>query len=786
MKNAIVKHATLWVLIGLLPLFTACPPDPAIPCQEDPCETGCPPNPACSQTFRAIIDEAGAVKPSSDTTKTSDPTTRDSLIDGADWKCTTIKYDIEDGREDFALFNPNAGVFYPGNLLQGATLDKATPDEIVVKRAGGTISYDLIGGGGDPSFKVDEINLDQVRKAMTNIINNSNGALPANFSLSYEEVQSIEQMAFQIGISVKNLIAQIGAELSFSLGRSYSRFLVKLNQQYFTMEYTLPTNLDELFAPEVTPQDLQRYVGPGNPATYVSSVTYGRIFYMLIESTESAQAMRAAIEGSLSSIEGKKELNLDASYINNLSNLKIKVIAFGGDSEGTFDLIGETNLNTIVNLLGKSSGLRYGVPISYKVRNVSDNRTVSVRLATSYNITECHPVAPGLFEFLPQANLTPTLSTPYTCLLLDVNGDEISDVVLNHKRADRNELQVGLGDGQGGFKLGPVQYHPVATPAWNSWTNYGVKTGDVNGDGRMDLVWNNQMKNDIVKNNNVTYIGLAQTDGSFDLTIAPLQFPASWGKNYQFFLGDVNGDGWDDIIWNELVASQNRTYTSLSKGDHFGERLGPFDDVKARNWALYQAFTGDINGDGRTDLLYESKMGVGVQDVQAGIGQANGAIKTNNASFRFGDRGFETYDFHVGDIDGDGQDDVVMTKPESTRYAIWKGFPGGDRIVRKQLQYTDQYQPARRAQVLLLDADHNGRQDILFNERANNVNKIKLGLAGADGTFSFATVVQEHPDRVDWSVYEPPKKGDVNGDRKPDVIWVKEGNPLKIAVAIAH
>ena len=38
-------------------------------------------------------------------------------------------------------------------------------------------------------------------------------------------------------------------------------------------------------APEVTPEDLARYVGAGNPTTYISDVTYYRIYYMLIEST---------------------------------------------------------------------------------------------------------------------------------------------------------------------------------------------------------------------------------------------------------------------------------------------------------------------------------------------------------------------------------------------------------------------------------------------------------------------------------------------------------------------
>ena len=46
--------------------------------------------------------------------------------------------------------------------------------------------------------------------------------------------------------------------------------------------------------------DLAPYMGPGNPPTYISSVTYGRRFVLLIESTSSTTEMKASIRASSS------------------------------------------------------------------------------------------------------------------------------------------------------------------------------------------------------------------------------------------------------------------------------------------------------------------------------------------------------------------------------------------------------------------------------------------------------------------------------------------------------
>ncbi|MCB9294385.1 MAG: thiol-activated cytolysin family protein [Lewinellaceae bacterium] len=315
-------------------------------------------------------------------------------INDVEFNCTIRTLRVQDGaggQSGFPLFNPNASVVYPGSLLQGKSLNQATPDVIAVKRAGGTISIDVVDGNIQPSFTVDEIRKSTVSTAANNIIANSTGVVPANFEFSYDFVSSKREMALKMRADFETKFTEIESSLSFSTDREYNRMLIQLNQSFYTLSFDIPTSLDELFAPDVKPDDLARYVGPGNPATYISDVTYGRIYYMLVESTSSQTEMNARVEGSFSGLVVGGSGEVEYNQLSQLENVKVKVFAFGGESGSTIRTIGVSDLSDIVDLLAESSDITTGKPVSYVVRSVYDNQIVSVQLNTEYDVKECTP-----------------------------------------------------------------------------------------------------------------------------------------------------------------------------------------------------------------------------------------------------------------------------------------------------------------------------------------------------------------------------------------------------------
>jgi thiol-activated cytolysin len=349
-------------------------------------------------TFDAIVKDGGDMTPAKNSEEVTDEEDFTDIINGEVWNCTTTTYSAlapGGGDSGFPLFNPNASVIYPGSLLQGNSLKKATPDVIAVNRAGGVISYDLVNGNISSYFNVEKVAKSSIQNAMNQIIATSPPDLPANFVFNYSQVQSERALALKLGIDYETAFTSISGNFGFSSGSSLNRIIVELNQSFFTMSFDIPTSLDGLFATDVTPADLARYVQAGNPATYISDVTYGRIYYMLIESTSSYTEMESAVSASFSGIVASANADISGHSLNTLSNLKIKVMAFGGEATTTMLTVGETNLNNLVQLLAESTTIATGVPISYVVRSVYNNQIVSVQLATEYDVTECSPAAPG-------------------------------------------------------------------------------------------------------------------------------------------------------------------------------------------------------------------------------------------------------------------------------------------------------------------------------------------------------------------------------------------------------
>jgi hypothetical protein len=349
-------------------------------------------------TFQSVIENGGIFDdPINSETKSL---TIDTVVNGDSlWACTTETYDIIKGMQEFPLFNPNSSVIYPGNLLQGGSLKNATPDVIVVDRAGGTFSIDMISGTWNTSATVSQVVKSEVVQALNDIVYNAPSTIPANISFSMEEVQTEQQLALSLGLDFSAYGVAIQSDLGFSSSHDYNRVLVRLSQSYYTMSFDLPASYDDLFAPTVTPQDLEIYVGPGNPPCYISDVTYGRVFYLLVESTASTSSITSSINASFSAIPNSPSANINASYLSNLENLNIKLFALGGDASTTLYTISAANVNNLVSVLGAAGDITTGVPLSYVCRAVNGNKIVSVNLATSYDVEDCEPIGPIVGDY---------------------------------------------------------------------------------------------------------------------------------------------------------------------------------------------------------------------------------------------------------------------------------------------------------------------------------------------------------------------------------------------------
>ena len=397
----------------------------------------------------------------------------------------------------------------------------------------------------------------------------------------------------------------------------------------------------------------------------------------------------------------------------------------------------------------------------------------------------------ALYDF-PVSN-TPVASqylSPFWKLMAgDVNGDGKTDIIAVYNNSNGNgdgiriETMLSNGDGTYGAPIDSVT--PMSgylAPYWQ------LTTGDVNGDGKTDVIA-------LYNNSNGSGDGarivamLSNGDGTFGPPIINISALTGYLAPYwRLTTGDVNGDGKTDVLalYNNSNGSGDgaRVVAMLSNGD--GTYAAPIITISALTGYLapyWQLTTGDVNGDGKTDVLalYNNSNGSGdgmriVAMLSNGDGTYRSPITTISAL-----TGYLAphWQLTTGDVNGDGKTDVLALYNNSN------GSGDGMRIVAMLSNGDGTYgspittiststgYPAPFWKLTTGDANGDGRTDVFALYTNSNGSgdgiRVSVMLSNGDGSYG-APITSTTP----MTEYLAPSwqltTGDVNGDGKSDVI----------------
>ncbi len=292
---------------------------------------------------------------------------------------------------------------------------------------------------------------------------------------------------------------------------------------------------------------------------------------------------------------------------------------------------------------------------------------------------------------------------------------------------------------------------------------YNVAIGDINGDGKPDLAVVNFTSNTVSVFRNMSASG-SITAFSFATKV---DFTTGTGP-MSVSIGDLDGDGRPD-----LVVTNNDNTVSV-----FRNTPTPYDSITASSFATRVDFTtgttphsisiGDIDGDGKPDLATANLNSntVSVFRNTSSPGSLTTGSFAPKVDFAVGTAPrFVT----LGDIDGDGKPDLAVTNASSNTVSVLRNTSTSGSITAgsfaTKVDFTAGTSPWG---ITIGDIDGDGKPDLVVTNYNSNTASIfrNTSTSGSITSGSFST-------KVDFTTGTGPFNvalGDVDGDGKPDIV----------------
>jgi hypothetical protein len=332
----------------------------------------------------------------------------------------------------------------------------------------------------------------------------------------------------------------------------------------------------------------------------------------------------------------------------------------------------------------------------------------------------------------------------------DLNGDGLNDVALatgfdsSELTANDASLFVFLQD-RSGELLAPRRY---TVGGAYYWLPRSLDVGDLNGDGRDDVV--------IGRDGSVVVL-LQNASGTLNPGVSYATSDWRWVR-----IGDFNSDRRNDVA--AIASSSSPGGISIFAQQPSGSLALAARYVTTSYTSWSDPDVGDVNGDGREDLIVASDSYSG-SDVFFYLQQPGGWLSAA--------RGYDVVPngsanaIGVGDVNGDGRDDVALGYGYSpARVATWlQSGAGAFGALSLPMPAV-----ASAGAVEVADLDANGRKEVIvaheYGVRIGIYWQATDGALSGEELYSVPSATSNSPQAL--------AIGDINGDGVDDVVLANE------------
>ena len=360
-------------------------------------------------------------------------------------------------------------------------------------------------------------------------------------------------------------------------------------------------------------------------------------------------------------------------------------------------------------------------------------------------------------DFATKVGFT-TGNGPNVVAIGDLDGDGKPDLVIANSGDNTISVYRNIAS-SGGINSGSFA-SPVTFATGN--TPYSVAIGDLDGDGKPDLAVTNFYGNTVSVLLNTSTIG-SITSSSFATNV---DFTTGNGPS-SVAIGDLDGDGKPDLVTTNLLAGNLSIFlntstigsiTSSSFATPVNFAVGSYPNVVA---------IGDLDGDGKADLAVATngRNSVSVFRNTSSIGSITSSSFAANVDFAIAGGAFSVA---IGDLDGDGKLDLAAASQTGTVSVLRNTATSGSITAGSFDTHVDFTTGANPQLIAIGDLDGDGKPDLVVDNLDDGTVSIlrNTSTSGSIISSSFAA-------KVDFASGANPQSiaiGDLDGDGKPDLV----------------
>ncbi|NKI32386.1 thiol-activated cytolysin family protein [Croceivirga thetidis] len=327
------------------------------------------------------------------------------LTKGVVFECKTQDMNIRSNFEDVVMFDPGLAVIYPGALIIGnREMLSGAPQPLQVDKAPSNLRVNLpgIGEGGNitvtnPTYQNTQAEIDKTLEFWNAEIAPQGYAIDADAYFESTTAYSKEQLSLSLGVG-----AEWAGGSNFESNFEYTKTTTKrvaaqlYRQVYYEIVAETPESPAAVFGSNATPEQIKGLISDDNPPAYVSSVQYGRIIMIRMETTdtETEVNLEAVLNYATKAKTATGEIN--ASYDKVIKESTFNVVTIGGNAEVATSIItgtdvegGEGGLNYVITESSLYNRENPGAPIGYTIKYLKDNKIAKMGYNTDYRIETC-------------------------------------------------------------------------------------------------------------------------------------------------------------------------------------------------------------------------------------------------------------------------------------------------------------------------------------------------------------------------------------------------------------